>query len=220
MLVAIKSISINIRDKIRLDTARLFTAEYYEKVRIEKNVETSECKEKVIIKEIRTSQKSNVNFLPQASYLDSDFLSGYYALKNKFNFDLNEIVNEHLTTIVQRDKIATRILKKLSYDDIYMLSTLSKDRQIVWIKKSFYENESNYILNLYKNESDIFQLYQACKEIAMIESNPIKVKVPVNFNQKISNAVIVEKDESIAEGFQVLVYGTLYDYSVQRSELA
>lgn len=223
LMVVLYGVACSIRDKIRLDTANLFSDEYMPKEAEETLQEEMPKLKNHTPKTVESPLKeTRVISLASSDYLDTEFLEGYYAIQNAFHFDVKEIVAIYQKNLVQESFIAKKISTLLNYDFIFKLSSLNADEQIDEIQRVLNDEQFQYFTTLYRIEGkDLFNTYQRLLEQAQIKAQHLSLRVsPYAETSNLPSDIAIYNDDSIAEGFQLIHHGKCIDYSIKRSELS
>lgn len=168
-----------------------------------------------------------ITLASDVDYRNNDFPEDYRNLKKKFSFQYKMVVKDIFLTIKSKEEkeyidTLNSLLDKLSFDNVYKLSSLESAEQLEVIREIITENEKA-VLEHYmgQNQFDCISFYQWLYMQRKLYDRQICVKVadeehgvPEN-NELIS----VEFDETLVEGFQVYIGNKMYDYGVRRYEL-
>lgn len=158
-----------------------------------------------------------------SAYRDSEVGSAYRKIRTSFHHSPEEVLR-HLSETLQTDQsgAATSLLEELSYNTIYRLSTLdAKDQEV--ILRSSLTGESLALLDSYAKTTDLFSaisFYDYLQSAAAMEPQKPRMRVPLQYSGPIPDGVEVIEDADICEGFQLEVYGNLYDYCIKGRELS
>lgn len=155
----------------------------------------------------------------QVDYRGNGTMDSYQLIRENFNLDPIATINS-LNLKVTRSSKANQVLKELSFDSVYSLSSLPKDKQVE-ILKSLRSPAMDELVDRFIEENkefDIIQFYEFVKNDAYYKNELLTVRVPRSFNKPI-NGVNLVYDDDIAEGFQVENGSKLYDYSIQKRDV-
>lgn len=152
-------------------------------------------------------------------YSDENIFKKYKAIKEKFSFDYESIVNDFIKDNLKEDNadyyIAVDIKNKLNKEEIFKILNLKKSEQKQYILSLMTKEQKQFLLNFMK-EFEIKKLVLKLDDF--LEKNDPKVYVYVGKENKnlslISDKVEVVVDNNINEGMKISYKGILYDYSL------
>jgi len=175
-------------------------------------------------KKFETKSKENDVILPKyADFEDGNLLSNYKIVKEKFDFNIEEIlsklVKENKSNINDEKKylLYKNVKSYFTYDVIYKLETYQKDEQYLLITNLLNNEEKKFLSKyLVKEKFNLKKFISKIDEL-LIKSNP-KIVVYVgdknkNYNS-IDSRIETIYDENIMEGFKIFYKGIVYDYSI------
>ncbi len=117
---------------------------------------------------------------------------------------------------------ATRLLRELSFETIFSLSTLPGEEQLSLLRQEI-PGEDKPFLEEYAGSVarfDAVAFYDALQSAAAAEPGPIRVWVPKECALPLyPGEVQIAVDEDICEGVQVEADNVLYDYCVKTGEI-
>ncbi len=185
--------------------------------------EIRESKEKV--KKITSNPRvvaSSCTGTNLTEYEDDSFFSNYLYVKNSFNLNYKEIVEEFINDIHVNDlelkEIYNSILKKFDINTYYYLIKIEDSKQEESLRELLSLEEAKVLDEYYLNyeEFTVEQFYDFIKE-KLIRLNPkvlIKVNGDFKYLERIDSRIIVENDDAIIEGIKILYQGKVIDYSL------
>ncbi len=119
--------------------------------------------------------------------------------------------------------VAGRLLKELSFDTVFGLSTLPEDQQLKLLTAALPEEYGPFLKEYAAGHRrfDAIGFYDAIKEAAASEPGEVLVRVPpARAAGEYPKGVRVIADENICEGFQIEADNVLYDYCIKTRELS
>jgi len=164
------------------------------------------------------------NIRQVADYTDSKFYENYRYLKDSFKLDYNNIVNEFIEQVLNKDTMGDAIyvsmLDKLDFDVKFTLLTKDEKSQLEYLKENFNAKE-NYLLGEFiKNQGrfNLLQFIEYLKNSKIMNSFNALVRVSKDLSN-IDNSdkrLSFEVDEDILEGLKIIYKNKVYDYSFRR----
>lgn len=237
MIFIIKRISYTIGRKIHFDVIKMVSA--YDEIINEKSEQLKKLNAKInsiqIVDEIKSTQEikysslaKNVktDFLLKTRYVDEKFPYAYKTVRNEFTLNNTEIINSLLHKISYKDEnenIYSNIIKNISFDTFYNISTLDTDEQESIFREFFDSNEQS-VLNQFILENKKFQsikFYNYLKTMADMCDTTIYVRTsnPDDNYNNLHKDIRTLYDPNLCEGFCVVSKEYLYDYSIGKMEI-
>ena len=168
------------------------------------------------------STMNTVESISRANYLSPKVAEMYQEIRTNFNMDVDSILQQ-VPNVKEPVKtgIATRLLRALSYENIYAMSFLSEQEQLECMEECL---ESRYIplLETYLEQNETFfslDFYSFLKEEAYKEDQGATIYVSPNIQIKDTSGIRVVVSDNICEGIQVEKDHMLYDYAIQKKEI-
>jgi len=169
-------------------------------------------------------QRQSLN-LKQPKYREENFFFNYKELKQKFDFDkeelIKEFINEHHDKKHEKDyKTLTNFKKKFDKEAIYQLMTLTGTEQINILKTILTDKEKELIdlenIIKDKNKFNILNLFEKIDEM-ILEINP-SINVYVSKYDKdynyIDPYIKTFHYKNMSEGIIIEYKGKRYDFSI------
>ncbi len=157
-----------------------------------------------------------------ARYQDSRTAEIYQKIRGNFDFSPIDVIRQ-LSGGETAEGPATGLLRQLDYKTICSLSMLSSEKQ----KEIMYEvldGSGRTLLDEFISEPGPFRaigFYDFLRSRAQIEPKRITLRIAPTAQQRYypSNVDVIV-DDSICEGFQIIVNNKLYDFSVRKREIS
>ncbi|MFI3171989.1 MAG: hypothetical protein R3Y58_06455 [Eubacteriales bacterium] len=170
----------------------------------------------------RTATMNTVENISKASYLSPQVAEMYQDIRSNFSTDLDSVLKEIPEMNEKTPKsLASTLLSKLSYDNIYAMSFLSEQDQLECIEECLEEKYKPLLKHYLKENHTFFSLdfYSFLKEEAYKKNKEVTIYVSPNvvIDKKQSFNVVVS--DEICEGIQVEKDHVLYDYAIQKKEI-
>lgn len=202
-----------------IDEKKKILDELNKKIQENKKILSEEAK--IDKKEEKIEKFEYQQDLKMPKYRDENLFEKYKQIKDKFSFNKEEIINDFINNIDEKDnsdyQILVNIREKFTKKRIYEIMKLRKSEQKEYIYNFLSTNEidvfEKYInLNNFKINNIIIKLD------TLIEKNDPNIYVYISEKNKdynyISPLVKTIYDESINEGIKINYKGILYDYSL------
>lgn len=173
------------------------------------------------VKVIKEKRQNNYNNISTAKYIDKDLFKKYKDIKEKFNFNyrdiLNDFVESKLCGINNDYEIALHIRESFTNEVIYKVMNLREKEQKKYINDLLDDNENKFIESFI--DSSKFNIKKLLSKLdTFINKNDPIIYVytgdkNVDYND-INKNIKTIYDENINEGIKIHYKGTLYDYSL------
>ncbi len=169
-----------------------------------------------------------IPFVPKAQPMQKrDFFQDYRKLRESFPVSKEQVIaqippQEELVGV--RYHLVCSILDKLSFDNLYEISCLSEEKQLVVLDEILDEAEKTIFSEYREAENrsfDCAKFYTYLKNKKAEYDDTIYCFVGTEDGADGSTDGRVKScaDQAVLEGFQLLHGGYLYDYGVRSSEL-
>lgn len=168
------------------------------------------------------TKKSDVVLPRYVDFEDDNLLSNYKAIKEKFNYNVDAILNAFINdknyiNDFNKYKVYERIRSYFSYDVIYKLETYQKNDQLLIISNLLNDEEKNLLNPFLIKENFNLKRFLAKLDDLLVKTDP-KIVVTVGDKSKnydkINSRIITVYDENIIEGFRIYYKGIVYDFSI------
>lgn len=188
-------------------------------------------KEEVLVKEAfevepkKEEKPSKSVFIQDESqtvfYQNTNFSSDYKEVKENMEFSKKEIIQDVISKGDEKsslESIAIELLKKLDFEVVYELTTLTSENQLKVLYETLSEDEMKMV-DMYlhtTNRFDIVEFNDYVKHYALNGDPTFYVKTGWkndNFDYLGDNVKTVY-DENITEGVKIVHKDKLYDYSI------
>ncbi|MFI3227443.1 MAG: hypothetical protein R3Y09_08530 [Clostridia bacterium] len=180
--------------------------------------------EKSDVNGIETTSIVNVaQRISNTAYRDASVGQIYHKIRQGFVCNTEEIFGKlDVNDEPFEEGIATRLLKVLSFDQVYELCTLAGHTQYEVLMEVMPE-EFFIILEGFSKENDKFdslEFYNYLKDMADLEPKETIVRVAPGADiSKFPKGATVIVDNDICEGIQVEKRNTLYDFCIKTREI-
>lgn len=171
---------------------------------------------------------SNVFVTPEYLYINQDFVKDYRYIKEKFEFNLKEIIkglhDEYSSPQYQKDReILDELSDKFSLANVYKMSAFSETEQLEIIKDVLTKEEKELLRDyiLQNHGFNCLKFYQWLYVQRRIRDYKLYVNTAekqVSFDT-LGNSVQTRYDSNLCEGIQIYVGNRLYDYGIRKCEL-
>lgn len=185
-------------------------------VKLEQEVEELEKS----LENVEEIKKEKIKLQIDADFEDGNILSGYKKIKKGFDFNVEEKINEFLTSISNDEhlyELYCKVKNYFSHSSIYTIMTYQADEQKIIINELLSDEEKEVLSKLINKKKFNIVKFLNELEVLIVNSNPaIKVYTGsrnVNYNH-LSKYIDTIYDDSITEGFKIVYRGIVYDYSI------
>ncbi len=159
----------------------------------------------------------------KTQYRNSDGVTIYRQIKDTFSFDIMKILESIPgATKKRKEGLATKLLKDISYENFFQLSTLPEKEQYLILQESIPEYGQE-ILQEYYDGIQQFSSIGFRDYLMQFEKNEQGVILRVPTNTQYSNLpenISVIEDSSLCEGIKIEFEGVLYDYAISKREMS
>ena len=197
---------------------------------LNKNIETKKNEEKELENLINKLKLEKEDFKQEetevvmpngADYEDGNLLESYKKIKEGFNFNYEDKINEFLKSeVVEEDNkynIYVNIRNYFSHKNIYKISTYNSNEQKIIVEGLLNDDEKQLLKDLFvKSKFNIVKFINRLDELIKKSDPKIYIYVAnknMNFDKLNSNIETIY-DEKMTEGFKVEYKGKIYDYSI------
>lgn len=234
--IILRMISINAGNKIRDNVVS--QVQSYDNLIDMKASELQELQKQIVLEKEKLSGTKEMPTQVQptfvgtttpslADYRHYDFANDYAKLKEKLSYQYKNVVKEiYQTNNIEEDKdyikTLNSLIDKLSFENVYKISSLDSEEQLEIIKEIVNEKEMLVLEKFLDNKQfDCISLYQWLYMQRKLHDVQICVKVTdkEKKTQGYGEIISVEYDHTLCEGFQVFVGNKMYDYGVCKYEL-
>jgi hypothetical protein len=162
------------------------------------------------------------------NYLDTNFLPNYRLVREFFHFDhcscINNVLQQYDT--VEEDmhsSLSRQILARFSLDDRFGISTLEEQDQIELLEEILSEDEYSLLeeFRTIRKSFDCLNFFEWL-ETESYRSDPAVIIRTGESKENLTwlnERIKMQYDSSICEGMQIILWNSLYDFSIQKREL-
>lgn len=157
-----------------------------------------------------------------APYRDQATGETYRKIRSSFNLRPEDVL-QYIPHEYLEQGPATKLLKELTYEIIYQLSTLRAEDQYALLMESVGEANQRFLTEYHERHKEFHAIgfYDYLKEQAANEPQPMRIYIAAaDAHLKYPEEAEVIIDEDICEGFQLEVNHTLYDYCIKGREIS
>ena len=160
--------------------------------------------------------------LSMTPYQDSGAGEAYQRIRQTFAAVSDDTVRQLLAQPEEKEEgSATVLLKMLSFDTIYQLSTLPGTEQLQILMDTIPASDAGF-LQQYAASNQVFDsiaFYDSLKSAAASENRSVRLCVAPQDAKLYPATLDVTVDEDICEGFQVEKDNILYDFAIRAREI-
>ena len=169
-----------------------------------------------------------IPFVPKAQPMQKkDFFQDYRKLRESFPVSKERVITQippQEESVGVRYRLVCSILDKLSFDNLYEITCLSEEKQLLVLDDILGEEEKTIFSEYREEEGSIFDCarfytYLKNKQAEYDDTIYCFVGTEDVVDESKDGRVKPCADQAVLEGFQLLHGGYLYDYGVRSSEL-
>lgn len=163
-------------------------------------------------------------FAPGAAYAEPDFVQAYQAVQRGFSFDKESLVRRAAAQAGGREgKIASEILRQLSFECVYRISLLPPPKQRALLEEVL-SPEQRALLKKFGSQEKTFQVihfYDWLRRLSISDSSLVQVRTsrPGESFAQVGSSVVTTYSSRLCGGIEIIADGKLYDFGIGEREI-